>query len=77
MQRPTAKHQAELRESCGREGCRIEQATRVKYTTRRPTESIVLGSRGLTENELPTKEHVGAVYGLPTHLSPMYSFVLM
>jgi hypothetical protein len=43
MQRHIVKHQGELRESGGREGDRIEQAGGVKYTTRRPTESINLG----------------------------------
>jgi hypothetical protein len=37
MQRPIAKHQAELRESCGRGGVRIKGAGVVKDTTRRPT----------------------------------------
>lgn len=34
MQRPTAKHQAELRKPCGRVGGRIEQARGLKHTTK-------------------------------------------
>ena len=60
MQRPTAKHQAELKESCGRVGDRIERAGEVKDITRRPTESSNLDPWGLTETEPPTKEHAGA-----------------
>jgi hypothetical protein len=48
MQRPTAKHQAEPEESCGRVEDRIEQAGRVKGITRRPTELTVAGI--LTKN---------------------------
>jgi hypothetical protein len=59
MQRPTTKHQSELRESCGRVGDKTERAKGVK-DTRRPTESTNLGSWGLTETEPPTKEHAGA-----------------
>jgi hypothetical protein len=40
MQRPTTKHQAELRESYGGIGGRIEGARGVKDTTGRPTELI-------------------------------------
>ena len=36
---------------------RIETASVVKDTTRRPTESTNLSPWGLTETELPTKEH--------------------
>jgi hypothetical protein len=35
MQKPTSKHQAEIRESCGRVGNRITRAKGVKNTTRR------------------------------------------
>jgi hypothetical protein len=46
MQRPTAKHQAEVKKPCERVWDRIEQARRVKDTTRRPTESTNLGPLG-------------------------------
>jgi len=39
MQRPTAKHQEELGESCRRGGGRMEGTRGVKATTRKPTES--------------------------------------
>ena len=58
MQRHIVKHQGELRESGGREGDRIEQAGGVKYTTRRPTESINL-PWGFTETEPLTKSIKG------------------
>lgn len=46
IQKPTAKHQLELGESCGRLGDRSEQARVIKDTTRRSTESTDLGPWG-------------------------------
>ena len=69
MQRPRAKHQAEIRESCERVGDRTEQARGVKDTTRRSTESTNLGLCRLIETEPLTKEHAG---GEPR---PPYTFV--
>ena len=64
MQRPTAKHQSEFRESFGRVGDRSEPAGGVKDTTqKKPTEKT-----NLTEIEPPTKEHAVAGPRLPTHL---------
>ena len=77
MQRPTAKHQAELKESCGRVGDRIERAGEVKDITRRPTESSNLSPWGLTETEPPTKEHACVGPRPPTHLQQIYSLVFM
>ena len=68
MQRPTAKHQEELGESCERVRDKTEQARGVKDTTRRPTESTNLDPEELTESELPTKEHAGLNLGPPTYL---------
>ena len=56
MQRPTAKHSAELGESCGREGGKNVGARGVKDTIRKPTESTNLGSQVLTEVDSITKE---------------------
>ena len=67
MQRPTAKHQAELKESCGRVGDRIKGAGEVKDTTTRPTELTNLGPWGLIETEPPTKI-MQELYLDPTHL---------
>lgn len=77
MQRPTAKHQEEFKESSGRVGDRVEQARGVKDTMRRPTESTNLGSWGLTKTEPLTKEHAGAGPGPQTHLYQMYILVFM
>ena len=60
MQRPTAKHQVEPGESCGRVRDRSWQAGGVKDTTRRPTESTNLKSWSLTEPGPPTREHARA-----------------
>ena len=60
MRRPTAKHEPELRESCGRLGDTSEQVRGVKDTKRRPTDSTNLGPWGLTEARPPTREHTGA-----------------
>jgi hypothetical protein len=49
MQRPTAKHQSEPGESCGRVGDRSEQVRGVKDMRRRCTESTNLVPWGLTE----------------------------
>jgi hypothetical protein len=68
MQRPTAKHQVELGESCVRVGKRTEQAEGVKNTARRHTDSTNLGPRGLPEAEPPTKELAGAGPRPSTHL---------
>ena len=68
MQRPTAKHQEELGESCERVRDKTEQARGVKDTTRRPTESTNLDPEELTESELPTKEHAGAESRTPNIL---------
>ena len=59
MQRPRAR-QAELEESCGREGKRIEGTREVKDTTGKPTESTNLDPWELPETEPPTKEHTQA-----------------
>lgn len=61
MQRPTAKHQVELGESCGNVGDRSGQTRGVKDITRRPTQSANLGPWELTETEAPTKEHVSGL----------------
>lgn len=60
MQRPTAKCEAELRQSYAR-----EEARRVKNTIRRPTECTNLSLLGLTETQPPTKEHTRAVHSAP------------
>ena len=59
MRRPTAKHEPELRESCGRLGDTSEQVRGVKDTKRRPTDSTNLGPWGLTEARPPTRERAG------------------
>jgi hypothetical protein len=41
----------------GEGGRQIEGAREVMDTTRKPTESNVLGPEGLIEAELPSKEH--------------------
>jgi hypothetical protein len=64
MQRLTVKHQAELGESCGRVGDKIEQARVVKDT--KVTPNLILW--GLTETKSSNKEHAGAEHRLPTHL---------
>jgi hypothetical protein len=51
VQRPTAKHQAEFRESCGKVGDRTNWAR----GPRRPTESTNLSPERFTEAETPTK----------------------
>jgi hypothetical protein len=43
-------------EFCRRGVGQIEEARRVKDTTRKPTESINLGSYGLVETDMPTRE---------------------
>jgi hypothetical protein len=68
MQRPTAKHQAKLRELCERVGHRIELAR--EDTTGRPTESTNLGPWGLTDTEPPTKYHAADVQ-LGAHVGPL------
>jgi hypothetical protein len=68
MQRPTAKYQMELRESCGRMGDRFEGTGGVMGTTRKSTESTKPGLWGLTEIEPPTKKHAGARPQTPTYL---------
>jgi hypothetical protein len=60
MQRPTAKNQVDLRESCGRVGDGSEQARGIKNTTKRPAESINLDPWGLKQSGPPTREHAGA-----------------
>jgi hypothetical protein len=57
MQRPTAKQQEELKESCGSVSGSTVGAKEVKDSTRRPTESTNLDHWVLTEIEPPTKEH--------------------
>ena len=68
MQRPTAKHQVKVWESCGSLGVRTNQAEGLKDITRHATESINLGPWGLSEIESPIKEHAGAGPRLSTHL---------
>jgi hypothetical protein len=78
MQRPTAKHQMKLRESCERLVNRIEGAGGVK-DSKRPTELTNLGSWWPTEIKLPVKEHSEAVPRTPfvadvqlgLHMSPL------
>ena len=67
MQRPTAKHQAELDVFCVRVWNRTEQSGEAKNTTRRPIESTNLGPWGLTETEPPTTEHTGTGPRTPLH----------
>ena len=67
MQRPTAKHQEEQRESSERVGDRTEQAGSVKNTTR-PTESTNMCPLELSETESPTRELAGAGPRFSTHL---------
>ena len=45
---------------------RTEGANEVKGTTRKPTESAK-DTKGLTENEPPTREHAQDRPSLPTH----------
>lgn len=70
MQQPTAKHQVELGKSCGRVGDRTEQVRGVKDTTRFRVNSpgTTGAGGGITEAELPTKEHAGGGPRPPTHL---------
>jgi hypothetical protein len=68
MQRPTAKHQAEPGESCGRIGDRSDQVRGVKGSTGRPTESTILGPWRLTNPETPTREYAWAGPRPPTYL---------
>ena len=49
MQRPIAKHTEELGEYPGRRGGRMVGARRIKFTTRKPTESTNLALGGPTE----------------------------
>jgi hypothetical protein len=56
-------------ESYGRVGDTIDKEGRVKYTTRKPTESTNLGPERLIETESLTKEHAG------TRNRPPYTFV--
>jgi hypothetical protein len=67
MKRPTAKHQVELGESCGRVEDRSEQAGGIKDFTR-TTESTNLNTWEFTESGPPHRNHDGAGLGLPTHL---------
>jgi hypothetical protein len=57
MQRPTANHQADFVETCGRVRGRIEGTGVVKDTTKRLTEPTNLGPWGLMETEPSTKKH--------------------
>jgi hypothetical protein len=57
MQRPTAKHDIELRDSCERVGGRIRGSEEDRDSTGRPTESTNLGPWRLPETELTTKGH--------------------
>jgi hypothetical protein len=57
MQRTTAKHWTELRDSYGRVGGRTKVYRVDRNSTGRPTESTNLDLCGLSETELPTKEH--------------------
>lgn len=59
VQRTTAKHYLEFRESCKRVGEKIVQAREVKDTTR-PTELTGLDPWALIEPEPPTRKHAGA-----------------
>ena len=70
MQKTIAKHQAELRESCGRVQGSTEGAGGVKDTIRRPTESTNLGLWWLTDAEPSTKSNEG------TEPRPLYTFVV-
>jgi hypothetical protein len=56
-------------------GDRYTEASGVKDSTRRPTESIILGSQDLTEPGLPTRDCAGAGSRLLTHLCRMCSLV--
>jgi hypothetical protein len=66
MQRPTAKHQAELRKYYGKSAS--EQVGKVKVITRRPTESNNLQPWRLTKPGSPTREHAEAGPRSLTHL---------
>lgn len=57
MSSPTAKHEVEVKKSCGRLRVMIEGTGGVKNTIRRRTETNNLGPWGLTETEPQTKEH--------------------
>lgn len=46
MQKPTAKHEAELRESCWTEGKRFVRTKGIKAIIRKPTETINLDGVG-------------------------------
>jgi hypothetical protein len=58
MQRPTAKHQVESGESCGRVGDRSVQVKEIKYTAGR--HSQLTQGHGGTEPGPLTREHAGA-----------------
>jgi hypothetical protein len=64
----TAKHQTELRMSCGIVGDRSKQAGGVKDTPRRPIKSTVLGPWGISEPGPPARVYAGAGPRPPTHL---------
>ena len=72
MERPTAKHQAELGDSCGRGRGRIVKVRGNKDITRKPTESANLGPQGLTETELTIRSLHGSNLD-PLHIC--YSFI--
>lgn len=76
MQRPTAKHQVELKQACGSIRDRSEQVGALKDTRRIPTESTNLDPWGLEEPEVPTKKQTGARPRVPTHLKQTCNFVL-
>lgn len=61
-------HQAELEESCGRFGDKIERDGAVKATTRKPTESSILIPWGPTKMEPINKERAGAGLRPPIHM---------
>jgi hypothetical protein len=77
MQRPSCKHQAEVRESCERIGDRIKWVGGVKETPRSPTESANLGLWGLTDTKQLTKEQAGAGPRPSSQLQQICNFVFM
>jgi hypothetical protein len=74
---PTAKYQIDLHKSSGRLGDRSEQASGVRGTTGRPTESNNLSPWRLSETEPPIKEHAQDEPRTSTHLQQMINLFFM